>query len=129
LPWCSRSRWQRKNLLEASVVLIVNGAGFELNDGTFKVGRNVTVLADSSRAERGMSISEGFLIDFAERWFGLAPWNVLDPGYYEKLLLPGRSLPLTAIMLSESERNDYRRKHFNIDENNQPLGSKTPNLK
>jgi Immunity protein 26 len=110
-----------EELIDATLLTIFNGSGVELNDGAFDVVANIEVLADPSRAKKGTSISEGFLVGFAEAWFGLSPWNVLYPGYYDRCLLPGRTRPPGAIVLSEGDRHEYRRRYFNLDENNQRI--------
>lgn len=57
----------------------------------------------------------GILTDFLSACHGLLPWNVMhDPEYYDHLLCAGVARPRSALVLSESAREDYRRNKFKI---------------
>jgi hypothetical protein len=54
----------------------------------------------------------GNMVNFLNAYFGLKPWNVMfEEDYYDQLLAPGVSRPRTAIVLSASDREAYRRQN------------------
>ena len=94
-----------------------------LNNGQWKVIFNEEVMLDPSKGYGGRfgtigSISYGGctrMVDLANVYWGLQPWNVMfEEDYYDKLLLKGIAVPNTAIILSQDERTKYRREKFGI---------------
>ena len=58
----------------------------------------------------------GILTDFMCAYHGLVPWNVMfDPEHHDKLLRPGVNRPDQALVLSDAERQRYRREVMGID--------------
>ena len=59
----------------------------------------------------GASNSDAKLLSkFVDAYHGILPWNVMfDPNYYNEYLLPELSVPETAVILSNEEREKYRR--------------------
>ncbi|MCR8848377.1 immunity 26/phosphotriesterase HocA family protein [Rossellomorea sp. SC111] len=56
------------------------------------------------------SFSSGTLEDLANAVYGVKPWNVFaEEDYFDQILLPSIKRPLTAKVLSLSERNPYRK--------------------
>ena len=57
----------------------------------------------------------GLLAEFLSAFHGLLPWNVMhNPAYYDGLLRPGLSRPPSVKMLTERERETYRREVLKI---------------
>ena len=66
------------------------------------------------------------LADFLSACHGLLPWNVMhDPAYYDHILAPGRPRPTAVKVLSDSERESYRREKLKID-SEQGVGTNGP---
>jgi hypothetical protein len=57
----------------------------------------------------------GILMDFLSAYHGLIPWNVShDPAYYDRLLMPELPIPSQALILSDAEREAYRREKYGV---------------
>jgi hypothetical protein len=108
-------------LIPLSILHLSNGD--LLNNGQWTIIFNEQVKLDPSigyggRAGTIGSISHGrckAMVDLANAYWGLQPWNVMfEENYYDKLLLSGITIPNTAIILSQDERTKYRREKFGI---------------
>lgn len=57
----------------------------------------------------------GLLANFLSAFHGLLPWNVMhNPSFYDELLLPGSPRPQYVQILSEIDREKYRREVLKI---------------
>jgi hypothetical protein len=57
----------------------------------------------------------GILSDFLSAYHGLIPWNIMhDPKFFDAFLRPESPKPPLANVLSEQDREKYRREVYNI---------------
>jgi hypothetical protein len=119
-PNLSQSRFFE--LQPISILHLSNGD--LLNNGQWKVIFNEQVKLNPSSEYGGKagtigSISHGrckAMVDLANGYWGLQPWNVMfEENYYDKLLLKDIPRPATALVLSQAERIKYRKEKFGID--------------
>lgn len=56
------------------------------------------------------------MVDLANAYWGLEPWNIMfEENYYSKLLLRGIPTPNTVVILSQEDRVKYRKEKFGIN--------------
>jgi hypothetical protein len=116
----SKSRFEQLNPL--SILHLSNGD--LLNNGQWKILFNEPVSLDPNSGSGGKigtigCISFGgcgMMVDLANAYWGLQPWNVLyEENYYDLLLFKGVLRPETAIILNQIERAKFRKEKFGID--------------
>ncbi|ABQ04353.1 Imm26 family immunity protein [Flavobacterium johnsoniae] len=98
---------------------VYNSNQDEIANYTFKILYNYEILVSPDRVKNKNSSGGVSLKALGNVYFGLAPWNVMYlENYFDSYLLPEIERPKNIIWLNEEERNQYRRKYFKIDENN-----------
>lgn len=112
-----------KVLKPISILHLSNGD--LLNNGHWGILLNekVTLNSDSGHGGRFGEIGSlsyggcGVLSDLADAYWGLTPWNTLyEEDYYDKMLLKNVSRPNTAVILNPTERRNYRKEKYGIEE-------------
>ena len=113
------------NYLELQPLSILHlSNGDLLNNGHWSIISNEQVKIDPNMGYGGKagtigSISHGrcrAMVDLANAYWGLEPWNVMfEENYYDKLLLKGIPIPNTAVILSQEDRVKYRKEKFGIN--------------
>lgn len=91
-----------------------------LNNGKWTILFNEPVTLNPNEGAGGRygavgskSYSPGIMTDLANAYWGLQPWNTwFDEKYLDKLLLKGLTVPNTALILNETERQKYREENL-----------------
>jgi hypothetical protein len=116
-----------ENIINSRILTILHCDACYLSDYTFQIIYNHQPLTNPDSGPWGKckshvgqsSGSDGHILDLANAWWGLVPWNVLyKDDYYDNELLKGINRSKFAVILSNEDRIKYRKKYFNIDENN-----------
>jgi len=108
-----------EELKNVKAISVYNSDEEEICNHSFKVLINYEVLVSPERVKDKESSGGAALDSIANVYFGLEPWNVMyKDDYYDDYLLPDIKRPKNIIWLAKDERDDYRRKKFKIDENN-----------
>ncbi|MEI4828792.1 Imm26 family immunity protein [Bacillus sp. FJAT-53711] len=102
-----------------SFISVLTLLSSSLDKGDWKVIGNADVRIDVEKVpwqHRGldvtgsMSYSDGILLELANAYYGLFPWNVFyEEDYFDKILLSPFKRPNIAKVLSPIEREEYRK--------------------
>jgi hypothetical protein len=119
---CTLSKSHFQQLTPLSILNLSNGD--LLNNGEWKILYNEPISLDSNSGSGGKmgttgSVSFGgcgMMVDLANAYWGLQPWNVLyKEDYYDSLLLKEVLRPNAAVILDQSKRAKFRKDKFGID--------------
>lgn len=95
-----------------------------LDDYSWKVIGNRDVLIDKYEVDRkhmgegaigSIEYTNGVIVDLAEAYFGIQPWNdMFEEDFYDQLLLSAVTRPSSVIILNQTERKQYREEIRNL---------------
>ncbi|MBP8083829.1 MAG: hypothetical protein KAZ87_11575 [Spirochaetes bacterium] len=114
-------------IISSRILTILHCDACYLSDYSFQIIYNHKVLANPNSGPWGKceshvgqtTGSDGHILDLANAWWGLIPWNVMhDEDYYDQHLLKGVARSKLALVLSIKDRIKYRKDVLKIDENN-----------
>lgn len=120
------SSFDFKKLKPISILHLSNGD--LLNNGKWEILFNEQVTINPKSGSGGKmgdigSISYGqcrALTNLAEAYWGLTPWNTLaEENYYDTVLLKNISRPTSAVVLSSTDRKQYRKEKYGIEDNDE----------
>lgn len=105
----------------ADILAILHVQGDCLNTGAWKVLFKHPILADPNSGHGGrfpgIAYGGGGVVEkLANAYWGLSAWNTwAREDYFDRMLQPGISRPVDAVVLSQDDRKAYRLKHFGVE--------------